>query len=850
MRRVIFAFFFFSGAASLVYEVVWTRQIAILLGNTVYVVSMVLAAFMAGLAGGSALIGRWADRRGDHLRIYGALEIAAALYCLALPWIVNLLIPLFRSIYASAAGGGLPLQVTRAALTLLLLLIPSFMLGGTLPVLSKLVARAPGTYGEDIGTLYAANTVGAVLGAAGAGFLFIPAFGVSATLLGAAAVAVGVGILSLILNERFRVERRALRGTDIDAAPRPDGDVGSEAFILGLAVLAVSGFAAMAYEVIWTRLLTLLIGPSTYAFTVVLAAFIGGLAAGSALFGKHASRFRNLWLALGLLQSLVGVGMLILMNSVGWVYGALLGIMDVFEENMLAVYLVEIPFFFALLLVPTVFSGGTFPLVFQTLRTPRSGLGRAVGGLYAGNAAGAVAGSLVAGFMMIPALGIRGSLRLSILINLSIGLLLLIYAAVRKAASGPVPAPGRARVLGVLSLAGVALAFVLPGWSDSLLVYPPYEAVRRNLPRFEEFLQRGWRLLYYREGVGATVAVYEGAGSRTLSIEGKPDASTWSPGWLSQWMEQQRDETRQATDMRTMVLLGHLPMFCAGNREDVLVIGLASGVTVGAVEQHPEVRSVVCAEISPEVVEACSYFAHANQDALADPRLTVVLEDGRNHLLMNPGRYDVIISEPSNPWMPGSAKLFTREAFAAARGALKEGGVMCSWVEAYSMPPRVMRSIIRSFTDAFPHVVLFALTGNDCCLVGSTRPLHLRPEDWARRMDVTSVRLDLDRISVVDWSQLARRALATTESLRRSVMGDEPNTDDNSIVEFLSPISLSGFMAYRNWAWMVECDVDLGEFLYGSVSPATVEEFETHFRDRAARIRATLSGVEASGVGS
>ncbi|MCK4546675.1 MAG: fused MFS/spermidine synthase [Candidatus Eisenbacteria sp.] len=828
LRPVILGFFFFSGASSLAYEIIWTRQIAVLLGNTIYVIGMVLAAFMAGLAGGSVLIGRWADQRRDHLRIYGVLEIAVALYCLSLPWIISNLVPLFRVIYHSAGGSGPVLELSRALIALLLLLIPSFMMGGTLPVLAKLVARAPGTYGEDMGTLYAANTLGAVAGCLATGFLFVPAFGVQTTLTAAAAVATIVGILSLVLNRRAQGQFSITAPGTTD---EPEGDSADmrEIFVVGLIVFAVSGFAAMAYEVIWTRLIALFIGPSTYAFTIVLAAFISGLALGSIIYGKFASRFRNIWVSLGLLQVLVGISMLILMNMVGWIYESLREIMDLLRQRVLLLYLTEIVFAFLLLLVPTVFSGGTFPLVFQTLRAPRGKIGGSVGRLYAGNATGAVLGSLVACFVMIPALGIRGSLRLAIVVNLFLGLLLFLYVCLRKGGKGQVPVGRRCGVMVFATLGVIALALILPGWPRTLLISPPYMVVARNQPTFEEMKEKGWKILYFEEGINATVAVLEGPGLRLLSIEGKPDASAWAPDVLAR-RTMRGLPMPGGSDMRTQTLLGHVPMFSARSHSDVLIIGLASGVTIGSVEQHPGVRSVVCAEIAREMNQASRYFSYANHNALADPRLEIVYEDGRNHLLMNPGRYDVIISEPSNPWMPGCAKLFTREAFLAARSALKDGGVMCAWVESYSMQPEVMRSLLKSFLEVFPHASMFQIEDVDYCLIGSSCPLRIDESRWNRLMKTERVRRDLARISITDWKNIAMMCVGTTEGLREAVRDDVPNTDDNGRVEFLSPYAMTRNMMKANRAWISECKVSLSELLDSSVSDEIREEFREHFK--------------------
>ena len=820
-RNVVLTLFFLSGATGLAYEIIWTRQIGVLLGNTVYVVSMVLAAFMGGLAAGSFFLGRWADRRTDHLRVYGLLEIAVALYCICLPWLIDSTVPLFRAIYAATGGSGPLLQTTRACVAWLLLLVPSFLMGGTLPVLSKFVARTAGSYGKDMGLLYAVNTLGAVVGALGTGFFFIRMFGVGATLLGATAVTGTVGILSVVLQRYVPVSELPTREeTRTEPVARAEGE--TEAFWIATAVFAVSGFAAMSYEVILTRLLALFVGPSTYAFTIVLAAFICGLAYGSAFFSKRAAAIKNLWIALAALQVGVGVAMVFLMNLTRFVYSGLGDTMNLLRDRLFLLYLFQFFILYAMLLVPTTLSGGVFPLVCQSLRAPKERLGKAVGGLYAGNAIGAVAGSLCAGFVMIPALGIRGSMRLTILVNLLLGFLLVLYVLYRVTVPLRPRDRRRATALIVTVLVYGILALTLPGWSRNLLIHPPYMVVSRRLA--DPMVAGSEGILHYEEGVNGTVAVLEGGGVRSLLIEGKPDASAWSPGGESQLAAEGGFATD--TDMLTQVAVGHLPMFGARNRSDVLVIGLASGVTVGSVEQHPDVESIVCAEIAPEMYRATRFFDHVNHNALDDPRLGVVFEDGRNHVLMNGNRYDVIISEPSNPWMPGAARLFTREAFQAADRALKEDGLMCMWVQAYSIQPEIMRSIVRSFSEVFPYVTMFRMGDVDYCLLGTHYPLRLNETELAERFAIASVRDDLERVGVCEWIDLTGMCVATTASLRRAVENDTPNTDDNSRVEFLSPLALTADTVAANARWVNECGVSVDEIFDESVSPETVDWFE------------------------
>ena len=274
-------------------------------------------------------------------------------------------------------------------------------------------------------------------------------------------------------------------------------------------------------------------------------------------------------------------------------------------------------------------------------------------------------------------------------------------------------------------------------------------------------------------------------------------------------------EASRGTDMLTQVIVGHLPVFSARNRKDVLVIGLASGVTVGSVAQHPDVSSIVCAEIAPEMYRATHFFDYVNHNVLADPRLEIVFEDGRNHLLMNVNRYDVIINEPSNPWMPGAAKLFTLEAFRAAAKSLKEDGLMCTWVQAYSMQPEVMRSMVRSFLETFPYAAMFRINSADYCLLGTQHPLWLDKTELAERFAIPSVREDLERVAVNEWSVLTDMCVATSTSLRRAVESDIPNTDDNSRVEFLSPLALASDTTEANATWIGECEVEVDELFAG-----------------------------------
>ncbi|MBI4609854.1 MAG: fused MFS/spermidine synthase [Candidatus Rokubacteria bacterium] len=772
LRSLLLLCFFLSGATGLIYEVAWTRSLTLVFGTTTFAVSTILAAFMAGLGAGAWLFGRLVDRWGRPLRTYALLELGVGVFALAFPVVLPGLVPLYRAVWDQYHPSFLALSLLRFGMLFLLLLVPTMLMGGTLPALVKHFGSGTSGLGRRAGLLYGLNTLGAVLGAGAAGFALLPTLGLGMTTTLAAAFNLAIGAFLLALS-RPEIAAPPTRGP---ATSRPEKLAAWQAGILS--AFALSGFVALLSEVAWTRGLTLVLGSSTYAFTIMLVTFLAGLAGGSLIMARLLTRKPDLLWTFALLQIAIGVASLVGAHLFAelplfylYLFKAVSGVSPLWVAGQFALAgLIMLP--------PALLMGAVFPVVVQMLGGPASrNVGEQVGRAYAANTAGAVLGAFLGGFLLLPNIGIAGSLTLGIALSLVVALGLLVAsgrhwrgASVTTALLLSVP---------LLAPRWEALAMSAGVYKEAPLYLSLYSSPRdvfsRLLPQF--------RLLYYREGPTATVAVTERPSLEdhrhlALSIDGKVDAST-------------------AGDMPTQVLSGHIPLLLHPRPEKVLVIGLASGVTVGAVTRHP-VREITAVEIEPAVVEASRLFAPVNHRPLDDPRVRLVVDDARNVLLLSRDRYDVIISEPSNPWMSGPAKLFTREFFWLGRERLAPGGLFVQWLQLYGMTEPSLKALLRTFQSVFPYLLVFQPAAGDLLLVGGVEPLRVPVPGIQERMRVTAVAADLARVRVGDiFDLLTRFRFGDTEA--RAYAGEGPlNTDDNALIELSAPWEMHLETAARN----------------------------------------------------
>jgi len=758
---ILYVLFFLSGAAGLVYELLWVHRLTLIMGGTTHAITTVLAAFMGGLAIGSFLAGRRAARLASPLRAYGLLEIAIGLSALLIELGFYGAVPFYRWIYNLVGPEHMvPLHAVRFLVSALLLLLPTAFMGATLPILIEHGVRKDARFGNVTGTFYGINTIGAAGGAALAGFFLIPELGRHGALFVAVLGNLSLGVLALLLRERLErgiAAARADAGRDASETPTPGAAMGSLIRGLVLVTVGVSGFAAMAYQIAWTRILLVQVGSSVYAFTSVLVVFIIGLGIGAFAIGLTAHRIRRPVFVLGIAEAALGLSAL-------WILPRFAGLSANVVEWLRTIgstgsdFLVkQFLYIFATLLVPTLVLGMVFPLVVYSVTRMHREASRNVGIAYAINTAGTILGSIIAGFFLLAGPpGIAGTIGIAVALSVLLGIALLL--ADRRA-------PLALR-LGALAVLLVLLAF---RWDAARR--HPLDRATLTAGAFLGSLGDSGTILYYRDGPDATVSVHEHAGGRTLRINGKPDASTG------------------VTDMPTQVTLAQFPLLLAAKPERVLVVGLGGGVTMASAASHSRVRSVDVLEISDAVIEAArTYFGPYLRGAFDDPRVRILRNDARNHLLLAPERYDVIISEPSNPWLAGIPNLFTKEYFKLARSRLDPGGVYCQWLQSYGMAPGDFLLVVRSLLAVFPNVSLWQGQHNDFLLIAREENESIPLDTLARRMLEPEVYRDLETIGLEHPGRFLGACLADHAELE-AWAGEGPiNTDNNGLLEFSAPL--------------------------------------------------------------
>lgn len=823
---VVLLCFFASGMSGLVYQVVWVRELVLVFGATTFAVSTVLTAFMGGLALGSFYFGRRSERIKRPLRLYGILEIGIGVYGLAVPFIFAALPLVYHPFWQWLQLSFFAISIVRFIFAALVLVLPTALMGATLPVLSSYYARDAGRIGLRVGSLYSVNTFGAVLGAAATGFVLIPALGMRATTAMAAATNLILGAVALRLSSRNEFEPTAAgfddnrfveEGSSDEAQqprshgekrrffawlfvlmrayrPRKDGRaaeqnnrdarrgpsrpvrVGTDGLsraeiITVLGGFALSGFIALSYEVIWSRVLALIIGSSVYAFSIMLTTFLVGLAVGASVASRFVDRIPRPLLAFAFVEIGIGITSIIgayLFNDLPYVFVQLYRWVgsNSFSVILFARFLIAS----LVMILPTLLLGALFPLVVKTVSAGKGkqASGRTVGDAYAANTLGAIAGSFASGFILIPWLGLLGSLRLSAALNFVVAGALLIV--LRR----PSPRLRLASWAGITLSASFIIAIILfePPWDSEIMSsavyrYAPQLSSKSKQELFD-YLKRGQgETVFYKEGITATVAVQRQGGGRVLKVNGKPEAST-------------------AGDMPTQILIGTLPLLVRQRTDDVLLIGLGSGVTLGSVEQFP-VKRVTCVELEPAVVEASHHFQDVNNRPLDDPRLRLVSNDGRNFIYTTDEKFDVIISEPSNPWLTGVANLFTLEYFKRGARRLKDDGLFSQWLQIYEMAPEDVRTLIATFRAAFPSVYVFRGAEGDLMLLGSKSERRLDLSVIKSHFDDSRIAADLKRINTTSTADLLSRFYIGPDEVTNLSAGAPLNMDDNALIEFNAP---------------------------------------------------------------
>ena len=755
---VLAACFVLSGAASLIDQVVWLRYLSLVFGNTTWAAATLLAVFLGGLGLGALLFGRLGDRLVRPLLAYAVLEVAIALLALASPSFLGWIDGAYVAVYRGWGNQPWLFALGRAALAAVFLLPPTLLMGGTLPLVLRGALPPRARVGRSTALLYGANTAGAVLGTALSGFLLVPAVGLRASLLIAAGLNLAAACGALL------VSRPVPRAEPARAATAPPTRAGTPRRRLLLALFFAMGATSLAYEVLWTRILVFYFGSSVYAFSLMLLAVLLGIALGSLLAVPWADRLKSPLLALAVVELAIAAWAPVQVLLFGELNGLLAAAARAIRAGSFAgaatsQLLAVLP----LLLPPTVLMGMSFPLAVRALHRDRESLGHDVGGVYGWNTLGSVCGSLLAGFALIPLLGTQGAL-----LGVAVGNAALAAAIAWR--RGP-------RTLRAATLAAPALLVI----AGTLL--PPDLAIlaagifRRDRPG---------DLVHFREDAQATVTIRRqrsGSGPYlSLELNGVNVAGT-SPDLYA-----------------VQKLQGHLPLLLAPAPRRVAHIGFGSGGTAWAVSRHP-VEDILIVEISPQVLAASDrFFGEINHGVLADPRVRVELNDGRNFLLASEESFDAVLSDSIHPRFAGNGSLYTEEYFALLRQRLRPGGVASMWLPMYSLSSRNYAMVLRAFATSFPHVQVWyepSAFNSFTVVTGSVDQATWDAARLAAGFADPRVAAELRDIGLGRPADLLPLLLATEVELAPWLATVPPHSDELPAVEYES-----GALVHKTLPWL------------------------------------------------
>jgi spermidine synthase len=751
-----------SGCAALIYEIVWLQMLEFVLGSSAASIGVLLGTYMGGMCLGSLALSRYVSRRRHPLRVYALLEIAIGVFGISMPGVM----PLVQWVYVAAVGHGVPGLLLRALFAATCLLPPTVMMGATLPAVSRWVEMSPRGV-SWLGTLYGGNTLGAVFGCLLAGFYLLRVYDMHT------ATVVAVALNAAVAAGAFALARSrpggALRDTP-GAATSGTAATAASSWIIYLAI-GLSGVTALGAEVIWTRLFGLLLSGTTYTFSIILAVFLLGIGLGSGVGSFLARRTANPRRSLGFVQ-------LGLVAAIAWTSWNIASSLPYWPVNpRLAVS----PWFqFQIDLVRCLWAvlpaaclwGASFPLALAAVASKGADGGVQVGRVYAANTMGAIVGSLGTSLVLIAAVGTQAGERILIGLSAIAAAALLIPALIRDRA-----APKFTAWDAVWTLAIIEFASVL---GSNVAAVPPLLIAHGRLSAAEQNVKETF--LYVGEGMNSSPAV-----ARDLN------------GVVNYYNAGKIQASSLPQDMRLQRMLGHLTTLTAQSPRDVLVIACGAGVTAGAVSVDPRVQSLVIAEIEPLVPSVVAkYFGDYNQRVVDNPKVHIEVDDARHYLTTTKRTFDAITSDPFDPWVKGSANLYTREFWELAKRHLNPGAVVTVFVQLYESGTAAVKSEVATFFEAFPNGVVWANTvggeGYDIILLGQVEPVRIDVDAMDRRLEspvFAPVAKSLGEIGIGSAYALLSTYGGQARDLEAWLKDAEINRDDNLRLQFLAGLGMN-----------------------------------------------------------
>ena len=707
-RFILLLLFVGSGCAALVYEVVWFQLLQLVIGSSAVSMAVLLGTFMGGMCAGSLLLPRYVPRDRHPLRVYAALEALIGLFAV----LVLVLTPLVAYVYSSVAGYGMAGLLLRALVAVIILLPPTLLMGATLPAIARWVEMTPRGV-SWLGFFYGGNIAGAVLGCLLAGFYLLRVYDMTISTLAGVAINLAVAAIAWSLAKRTDAIQRDSEdpGLKPKAVERNAPGTGYRLPATLLLATAISGATALGSQVVWTRLLSLLVGATVYAFAIILAVFLFGLGIGSSLGATLSRSTRRPRLALGVCQ-------LSLMAAIAWAAYMLTSGLPYWPINpSLAtspgvMFQVDIVRAAWVVLPGAILWGASFPLAIAALAASApvdaasrdADPGHLVGRAYAANTAGAIVGAIGASLFLVGTVGTMRSQQIFMAMSAiaaCCAMAPLLWTSPRSKGSTEAP-------LGTFGFTIVVIALVAAIWTVNRL--PPVPGLLIAYGRYMVTWLGSADVMFSGEGLNSSVAVTQlPGGIRNFHVSGKVEASS------------------EPQDMRLQRMLGHLPALLHPNPESVLVVGCGAGVTAGSFVTYPALKRLVIAEIEPLIPQVVTtYFSEENHGVVNDPRVQIVYDDARHYVLTADEQFDVITSDPIHPWVKGSATLYTREYFEMVKRHLKPGGIVTQWVPLYESDAAVVKSEIATFFSVFPEASIWANLqegqGYDVVLLGRRDP--------------------------------------------------------------------------------------------------------------------------------
>ena len=756
----IMLIYFASGACSLIDEVVWVRLLKLTLGNTVYAASIVVSVFMGGLALGALIMARYSDRVRRRLRLYALLETLVTISALSIPFALKLVDTVYVWFYRTYQPSHTQLLIVQVIISTAILLVPSMLMGSTLPLLGRFVTALEKEAGHLVGKLYALNTFGAATGCFLAGFVLIRALGVMGSLYTAAAlnllVAFGGWFLSRFssITVERKVEPAVVESPKVISARPADGR-----FYLLIVALFMSGLISIGYELLWMRSIVHLLGGFTYVFSAVLTIYLLGNVIGAGIGSRLARRLKTPAAGFAVTLSLLGLcGIFYLPLMILWTSKILPNVSSVLD----AIYswspalkytigpLVQSAFLF---LLPAIIMGIGFPIALQAWANHLHKVGRSTGTAYGANTIGAVIGGIVTGFVLIPLMGVQLSISILGLIGLWIaGVMCMSFARGLKA---------------IRRFALLALAIIL-----TIITAKTPSDLFNTVINASPFIPPNYELLSVKEGITTTVSVHRDSIKDTLQMYSSGQALAG-------------EDLATRTDQK---MLGHLGVLLNVGTQKVLTIGFGSGETTSCLAQH-NLERVDCVEIAPEVVDvAIQFFRHMNLGDKLNDEINMIYMDAKNYIHLTDNKYDVIVNDSIHPrHFAENASLYAKEFFERAKECLNDNGILLMWVPYYVMPISALNSIVGTFLDVFPYVTLWYPNNyhvNYFWIVGSKQQQYYSPKHIGNEMLKEGVRKSLSEINIHNGMDVLICYIADENDLSKHIVDFSINSDYWPFVEF------------------------------------------------------------------